>query len=114
MTYGSNNKGSYFKLTHEENARLLAGETITHLTQASFGDFRFKLTMEVIHLYDRKRDELHVGDSVVVIDPEGPEDTWNHEFQGTIKAINGKTLLVTDQDDNDWPIISSLKVVKDH
>lgn len=112
MTYVRTYAGAHFNLTHEERIKLEHGEKVIKTTQAKHGDFQFILTMETIHLFDKKGNELHAGDSVIVIDPVDLDD-WQHEFQGTVTAICGKTLTVTDQEDNYWNINSSLKVIKE-
>lgn len=47
-----------------------------------------------------KENIVEVGDSVEVIRQNG--DYFNHNFQGTVKQIGGKFIVIEDQDGDCW------------
>lgn len=58
----------------------------------------------VVEYHDKDGEPLEVGDDVIMPDPNGKDDAWNHSFVGFIDKFKDGYAIVVDAEDNAFSV----------
>lgn len=111
MIYGKkmNKEGieeGYIKLSPDEIKDFEAGKSLFKIASSVLGDFKITLKCEAKNLLDINKEEVYIGDTIVMPEPTQVDDHWKHgNFEATVFSFkNNQLVTVEDADGDGWDI----------